>query len=101
MPSLDLLNVISQQLSLYKDKSESTEEWHGRVLYSALGKLSLASAGVPLGIKNFEVLEYRPYGLLLHRLDSRKHILKLPGYPDVLRVKYQNLLYKGLFQLFS
>ena len=43
MPSLDLLNVISQQLSLYKDKSESTEEWHGRVLYSALGKLSLAS----------------------------------------------------------
>lgn len=63
--------------------------------------LSALSAGVPLGIKNFEVLEYRPYGLLLHRLDSRKHILKLPGYPDVLRVKYQNLLYKGLFQLFS
>ena len=43
MPSLDLLNEISQQLSLYKDQSESTEEWHGRVLYSALGKLSLAS----------------------------------------------------------
>ena len=43
MPSLDLLNVISQQLSLYQDKSESTEEWHGRVLYSTLGKLSLAS----------------------------------------------------------
>ena len=43
MPSLDLLNVISQQLSLYQDKSESTEEWHGRVLYSALGKLASAS----------------------------------------------------------
>ena len=43
MPSLDLLNAISQQLSLYQDKSESTEEWHGRVLYSALGKLASAS----------------------------------------------------------
>ena len=84
--------------ALFWSRISRTERYSARF---AIGSRSERSAGVPLGIKNFEVLEYRPYGLLLHRLDSRKHILKLPGYPDVLRVKYQNLLYKGLFQLFS
>ena len=62
---------------------------------------SVTSAGVPLGIKNFEAPEYQYFGLLLHRLDCDEHILKLPGYLDVFRVKYQNLLYKCLFQLFG
>mgnify|MGYP006959334046 CR=1 FL=1 len=43
MPSLELLNTISKQLSLHKDKNETDEQWQGRLIYSAIGKLALAS----------------------------------------------------------
>lgn len=43
MPTFNLLNEIARQLTFYKDKAESIEEWHGRILYSVLGKLALAS----------------------------------------------------------
>ncbi len=43
MPATELLNVIAKRLSIYKDKGETTEAWQNRIVYSAIGKLALAS----------------------------------------------------------
>ena len=43
MYSYNLFNSISSDLKINKDSSESEEEWKKRLIYSAVGKVSLAS----------------------------------------------------------
>lgn len=86
MDSSTLLNTISQNLSIPRDSNESIQDWKKRLIYSAVGRMSLASLW-----DNEEPVESEPdkgisitryKALMMQRIEAFYQVLGMKGYLD-------------------